>query len=77
MNPNPPTPPQYSLQNLLTYFQLVEQITGKKPTHITVSNECLVWYREQRTQVVKNFNIPTTKNFKEDEFMGVELVTKE
>lgn len=76
INPNPGIPPQFTLQQLLTHFELLERMTGEKPKQVIVSEECLAWFKEQVKQVIKNFNIPTTKNFKRDEFMGVELVTK-
>ena len=69
----PVVPPQFSLQQLLQYFDLTEKLTGIKPTRIAVSKECVNWYEEQAKQVAKNFNIPTTKNYKKTEFMGVEL----
>ena len=66
--------PKYSHGQLNQYIELITIITGKKPDKITVSQECLDWYREQVKQIAKNFNIPTTKNYKTDAFMGVELV---
>lgn len=71
------TSPSFTFQMLSQYFELHERLTNTKPTSIVVSPECLAWYREQVKQVVKNFNIPTTKNYKKDEFMGVELLSKE
>jgi hypothetical protein len=75
VNPNPQN--AYSLQQLSQHIQLFEHITGKKPEQITVSQPFMDWFHEQVQQVIKNFNIPTTKNFKRDEFMGVELVVKQ
>lgn len=76
MNPSPVPPPAYSLQQLVEYFTAIEKLTGVKPAQVEVSADCLHWFRQQVKSVVKNFNIPTTKNYKKDMFMGVELVAK-
>lgn len=68
-----PQPPKYQMKDLQDYLILIEHLTGKKPKTVEVSTTFKNWYKAQIKSLAKNFNIPTTKNFKKLEFMGVEL----
>jgi len=71
----PQTPPKYSLQQLQEYIALTKHFT-ENIEQVYVTKEVIEWFDEQRTQVAKNLNIPTTKNYKAPVYMGVELVVK-
>ena len=76
---NTPQPPQqkYSLAQLQEYIQLHYHLTGITLKEVIVSKEYIAWYQEQIKQISKDFNIPTTKNFKKTAFRGLELLVKE